>query len=186
LPTGIGASLSGDVGYWQLGTSDAFYAVPAFPGGVPYTSYLTWDVGLTFAWKALALDLRYYDTNLTKAECNVFTSDQTATFSPGSVTPQNPSGRLRLVWRHLHRQAVDCHHDQRYQMRIPQLFCAVAIGSSEIVAAMMLCAPAAQPGSPKWPSAQFPPCAARRKANKMASGSYRDAFRFVTSSVAGK
>jgi hypothetical protein len=45
LPTGIGASLSGDVDYWQLGTSDAFYAVPAFPGGVPYPSYLTWDVG---------------------------------------------------------------------------------------------------------------------------------------------
>jgi hypothetical protein len=74
LPTGIGASLSGDVGYWQLGTSDAFYAVPAFPGGVPYPSYLTWDVGLTFTWKAFALDLRYYDTNLTKAECNVFTA----------------------------------------------------------------------------------------------------------------
>jgi uncharacterized protein (TIGR02001 family) len=92
LPTGIGASLSGDVGYWQLGTSDAFYAVPAFPGGVPYPSYLTWDVGLTFAWKAFALDLRYYDTNLTKADCNVFTSDQTATFSPGNVTPQNPGG----------------------------------------------------------------------------------------------
>ena len=56
---------------------------------------------------------------------------------PGNVTPQNPGGlaRLRLVRRHLHRQAVDCHHDQRYQMRIPQLLCAVAIGSSEIVAA---------------------------------------------------
>jgi len=92
LPTGIGASLSGDVGYWQLGTSDAFYAVPAFPGGVPYPSYLTWDVGLTFSWKAFALDLRYYDTNLTKAECSVFTGDQTATFSPGSGTPQNPGG----------------------------------------------------------------------------------------------
>jgi hypothetical protein len=93
LMNGIGASLSADIGYWQLGTAGAFYAVPAFPGGVPYPSYLTWDVGLTFAWKAFALDLRYYDTNLTKAQCNVFTSDQTAAFSAGSVTPQNPGGQ---------------------------------------------------------------------------------------------
>ena len=70
LMNGIGASLSADIGYWQLGTAGAFYAVPAFPGGVPYPSYLTWDVGLTFGWKAFALDLRYYDTNLTKAQCN--------------------------------------------------------------------------------------------------------------------
>ena len=93
LMNGIGASLSADIGYWQLGTAGAFYAVPAFPGGVPYPSYLTWDVGLTFSWKAFALDLRYYDTNLTKAQCNVFTSDQTAAFSAGSVTPQNPGGQ---------------------------------------------------------------------------------------------
>jgi uncharacterized protein (TIGR02001 family) len=89
---GIGAALSADVGYWQLGTTGAFYAVPAFPAGVPLPSYLTWDVGLTFSWKAFALDLRYYDTNLTKAQCNVFTGDQTAAFSPGNVTPQNPGG----------------------------------------------------------------------------------------------
>jgi hypothetical protein len=75
FPTGIGASLSGDFGYWRLCTSDAFYAVPAFPRGVPYTSYLTWDVGLTFTWKAFALDLRYYDTNLRR---------RNATFSPAT------------------------------------------------------------------------------------------------------
>jgi hypothetical protein len=89
---GIGAALSADIGYWQLGTTGAFYGVPAFPAGVPLPSYLTWDVGLTFTWKAFALDLRYYDTDLTKAQCNVFTGDQTAAFSPGSVTPQNPGG----------------------------------------------------------------------------------------------
>jgi uncharacterized protein (TIGR02001 family) len=98
---GLGAYVSGDVGYWDLGTSDNFYCtVPigavacggAYPGGVPYTSYWTWDAGLGFTWKVFTLDLRYYDTNLTKAECNVFTSDQTASFSSGSVTPLNPGG----------------------------------------------------------------------------------------------
>ena len=54
--------------------------MPAFPAGVPYTSYLNWDAGLGFTWKVFTLDLRYYDTNLTKAQCNVFTSDQAATF----------------------------------------------------------------------------------------------------------
>ncbi len=92
LPNGIGASASADVGWWQLGTSDAFYAVSAFPNGVPYTSYLNWDAGLDLTWKIFTLDLRYYDTNLTKAQCNVFTSDQGATFAAGNVTSQNPGG----------------------------------------------------------------------------------------------
>jgi hypothetical protein len=104
LPYGIGWYASGDVGYWALGTSDNFYCTTgfpgavgstcagAFPGGVPYKSYWTWDLGLGFTYKAFTLDLRYYDTNLTKAECNVFTSDHTATFDPGSVTNLNPGG----------------------------------------------------------------------------------------------
>jgi Bacterial protein of unknown function (Gcw_chp) len=93
LPNGVGVLFSADVGWWQLGTSDAFYAAPpAFPTGVPYTSYLNWDAGLSFTWKIFTLDFRYYQSNLTKAECNVFTSEHTSSFSPGSVTAQNPSG----------------------------------------------------------------------------------------------
>jgi hypothetical protein len=93
LQNGVGMYISGDVGYWDLGTSNIFYAAPpAFPGGVKYTSYATWDVGLGFTWKVLTLDLRYIDTNLTKAECNVFTSAQNASFNPGNVTAQNPNG----------------------------------------------------------------------------------------------
>jgi uncharacterized protein (TIGR02001 family) len=90
LPSGIGASVSGDLGYWALGTSDAFYAVAGFPNGIPYRSYWTWDLGMTFTYKVLALDLRYYDTNLNKGDCNAFTSDQTA----GGVfsTNINPGG----------------------------------------------------------------------------------------------
>jgi len=90
---GLGLYISGDLGYWDLGTSNIFYAAPpAFPGGVPYTSYTTWDAGVGFTWKVLTLDLRYYDTNLSKAQCNVFTSAQNASFSPANVTAQNPGG----------------------------------------------------------------------------------------------
>src|SRR3984893_3550657 len=93
---GLGMYVSGDLGYWDLGTSDAFYgtAIPGnpFQFGVKYTSYATWDLGVGFTYKVLTLDLRYYDTNLNKAQCNVFTSAQNATFSPANVTVQNPNG----------------------------------------------------------------------------------------------
>jgi hypothetical protein len=64
----------------------------AYPGGVPYQSYWTWDAGVSFTYKAFTLDLRYYDTNLTKAECNVFDSDHTSTFNAGNLTNLNPGG----------------------------------------------------------------------------------------------
>jgi hypothetical protein len=99
---GLGMYFSGDLGYWDLGTSNIFYGVgsPDAQGnahnpnafGVKYTSYATWDLGLGFTYKILTLDLRYYDTNLTKAQCNVFTSAENSTFSPGNVTAQNPNG----------------------------------------------------------------------------------------------
>jgi hypothetical protein len=93
---GLGLYISGDLGYWDLGTSNVFYGTGVvgspFQNGVKYTSYATWDAGLGFTYKVLTLDLRYYDTNLTKAQCNVFTSAQNSSFSPGNVTTQNPNG----------------------------------------------------------------------------------------------
>jgi hypothetical protein len=86
LPNGLGMYISGDLGYWDLGTSDAFYGV------TKYTSYATWDAGVGFTYKVLTLDLRYIDTNLSKSECNAFTSAQNGTFSPGNITVQNPNG----------------------------------------------------------------------------------------------
>jgi uncharacterized protein (TIGR02001 family) len=90
LPKGIGWFISADVGHWFLGTSDNFRAVPGFPGGIPFKSYTTWDAGLAFTWRQFTLDLRYYDTDLNKGDCNAFTSDHTAigVFS----TPINPRG----------------------------------------------------------------------------------------------
>jgi hypothetical protein len=93
---GVGMYISGDLGYWALGSSDSFYgtgvAGSPFFSSVKYTDYATWDVGVGFTWKVLTLDLRYYDSNLSKAQCNVFTSAQNATFSPGNITTQNPTG----------------------------------------------------------------------------------------------
>jgi hypothetical protein len=91
LPHDIGWFVSADVGHWFLGTSDSFYGTLAFPNGIPYKSYTNWDVGLAFTWKQFTLDLRYFDTDLSKGDCNAFTSDHTATgFS--NVTAINPGG----------------------------------------------------------------------------------------------
>jgi hypothetical protein len=40
-------------------------------------------------WKVFTVDLRYIDTDLSKASCNAFTGDQTATAIPGGVTAIN-------------------------------------------------------------------------------------------------
>ena len=94
--SGIGGYISGDLGYWDLGTSNAFYgtnvAGSPFAFGVKYTSYTTWDAGFGWTYKAFTLDLRYYDTNLTKAECNAFTSASNSSFSTSNITTQNPNG----------------------------------------------------------------------------------------------
>jgi Bacterial protein of unknown function (Gcw_chp) len=100
LPNGIGWFISADVGHWFLGTSDSFYCTlngagtacgGAYPGGIPYKSYTAWDAGLAFTWKQFTLDLRYYDTDLNKGDCNAFSTAQNARFD-GSVTPINPGG----------------------------------------------------------------------------------------------
>jgi uncharacterized protein (TIGR02001 family) len=95
--SGVGMYISGEFGRQWLGTSDAFYGVVSplgnFAAGVPEPSYNTWNVGIGFTYKVFTLDLRYSDTNLSKASCNVFTSDYTTTnFSPSFVTPTNPGG----------------------------------------------------------------------------------------------
>jgi len=91
LPNDIGWFASADVGHWFLGASDSFHAVPGFPGGITYKSYTTWDAGLAFTWKQFTLDLRYYDTNLNKGDCNAFTSDFTAGGVFGTaINPHRP------------------------------------------------------------------------------------------------
>jgi len=86
----FGWYVSGEFGHQWLGTSDAFYGTFIYPNGIPEPSYNTWNVGLGFTWKVFTLDLRYSDTDLSKAECNAFTSDPRAPLSSSFVTLLNP------------------------------------------------------------------------------------------------
>lgn len=69
LPLGAGAYVSGEIGHYWFGTTDAFY------GNIPLPDYTTWNLGLAFTYKVFTLDLRYYDTDLKKTDCNTLTSD---------------------------------------------------------------------------------------------------------------
>jgi Bacterial protein of unknown function (Gcw_chp) len=96
--SGVGMYISGEFGRQWLGTSDRFYGtngVPApfvaFPNGIKYADYNTWNIGIGFTYKVFTLDLRYSDTNLSKGNCNAFTSDFTAN-QGGNATPINPFG----------------------------------------------------------------------------------------------
>jgi Bacterial protein of unknown function (Gcw_chp) len=96
--SGVGMYVSGEFGRQWLGTSDPFYGTVVgtifggpFPGGIPYASYNTWNVGIGFTYKVFTLDLRYSDTDLSKGNCNAFTSAFNASGTT-SVTAINPSG----------------------------------------------------------------------------------------------
>jgi uncharacterized protein (TIGR02001 family) len=90
---GVQPYISGEVGHWDLGTSDAFYGIPGtgFAAGIPYKSYTTWNAGFGWTWKVFTVDLRYVDTNLSKGDCNAFTSDHTASGTT-NITAINPTG----------------------------------------------------------------------------------------------
>jgi uncharacterized protein (TIGR02001 family) len=99
MPEGWGLFLYGEVGHWILGRSDNFYCTQVdfpgctapFPHGIPYPSYTTWNIGISVTKSVFTLDLRYYDTDLRRGECNAFTSDHTASFT-ASFSPINPGG----------------------------------------------------------------------------------------------
>ncbi len=119
--SGIGGYISADLGYWALGTSGIFYAtgLAPFTTGVKYQSYATWDAGFGWTYKAFTLDLRYYDTNLTKAECSVFTSASNSTFNANSVGAFDSNGlEFELVRRGLYREALIRRQPQRPEVSI--------------------------------------------------------------------
>jgi uncharacterized protein (TIGR02001 family) len=93
MKNGVTFYTSGEFGRQWLGTTDSFYGLLATPGtpGINYADYNTWNLGLGWTWKVLTVDLRYTDTDLSKGNCNAFTSDHTAT-GIADVTPINPSG----------------------------------------------------------------------------------------------
>jgi uncharacterized protein (TIGR02001 family) len=89
--SGVGMYVSGEFGRQWLGTSDAFYGVPAFPNGIKYADYNTWNIGVGFTYKVFTLDLRYSGTDLSKGNCSAFTSAFNAS-GTSNVTPINPGG----------------------------------------------------------------------------------------------
>jgi uncharacterized protein (TIGR02001 family) len=87
----LSVSMSSVVGYSWFGNQSAAL------GGFPLPAYLNWNAGVTFTRKNFNFDLRYYDTNLSKEDCFVFTGDPGAT-PGGSIDPvRNPEG-LRSHW----------------------------------------------------------------------------------------
>ena len=114
---GIGAYVSGDVGWWQLGTSDAFYGVAGLSRRYPVQELRQLGRSVSrFTWKAFTLDLRYYQSDLSKGDCNAFTSDHTASRHRHHADQSVPASGLQLVRCDLHRQAFVRHLDQRAQI----------------------------------------------------------------------
>jgi hypothetical protein len=95
--SGVGMYVSGEFGRQWLGKSDSFYGVVSplgnFASGVQEPSYDTWNIGIGFTYKVFTLDVRYSDSDLSKANCNVYTSDySTHNINPSFVTAINPGG----------------------------------------------------------------------------------------------
>jgi len=86
LPPEITASVTCSAGYSWFGNQSATL------GGFPLPAYLNWNTGVTFTHKNLNLDLRYYDTNLSKENCFVFTGDPSATAGGQINLRTNPQG----------------------------------------------------------------------------------------------
>ena len=91
LPPDIGVSFTGGAGYSWFGNQSQEL------GGFALPAYLNWQAGVTFTRKVFNLDLRYYDTNLSKGNCFVLTGDPNA-HPGGSIDPvTNPEG-LASTW----------------------------------------------------------------------------------------
>jgi uncharacterized protein (TIGR02001 family) len=90
----VGWYVSGELGEQWLGTTDAFYGIVGTTqaAGIKFANYTTWNAGIGFTYKVFTLDLRYSDTNLSKGNCNAFTSDFTSPVTGGDITTINPGG----------------------------------------------------------------------------------------------
>jgi hypothetical protein len=70
FPADWGAYLSGEVDHYWIGNLTAF--------GPPFTDlpdYTYWNVGAGLTYKIFTFDLRYHDTDLSKANCFLLTGD---------------------------------------------------------------------------------------------------------------
>jgi uncharacterized protein (TIGR02001 family) len=79
----VGWYVSGEVGYYSFGTTN--FVPGVFAPAIKLPNYTFWNVGLAFTYKVFTLDFRYYDTNLSKTNCNVLTGDPGATPTGGGT-----------------------------------------------------------------------------------------------------
>jgi uncharacterized protein (TIGR02001 family) len=84
--------LIASAGYWRFGNTSSAQ------GGFALPSYANWRVGLAFELNDhINLDFSYYDTNLSREDCFVFTGDTMATLGGVPNPLSNPDGlRSRL------------------------------------------------------------------------------------------
>lgn len=68
----VGFYASGELGYQWLGTTTKFFPNYAM------SDYTTWNVGVGFTYKAITLDLRYYDSDLDGAQCALISGASTS------------------------------------------------------------------------------------------------------------
>jgi uncharacterized protein (TIGR02001 family) len=86
LPRDIAVSFTGGAGYSWFGDQSQQL------GGFALPAYLNWQAGVTFTHKAVSLDLRYYDTDLSRENCFVLTGDLNGR-PGGAINPvTNPEG----------------------------------------------------------------------------------------------
>jgi uncharacterized protein (TIGR02001 family) len=68
----ISTKISGELGYWDISDS-GFLLTAALNGITPVNpSYTYWNVGISFAYKDLTLDLRYHGTDQSTTDCASF------------------------------------------------------------------------------------------------------------------
>ncbi|MGX5736848.1 TorF family putative porin [Bosea thiooxidans] len=73
LPFLEGLAVSGEFGHYWLGTTNQAIWSTTPPTNLPDYNY--WNAGVSYTWKNVTADLRYHDTDLSKKECFLNTTD---------------------------------------------------------------------------------------------------------------
>lgn len=73
MPFLEGLAVSGELGYYWLGTTNLAIWSTVPPTNLP--DYAYWNAGVSYTWKNVTADLRYHDTDLSKGDCFLLTAD---------------------------------------------------------------------------------------------------------------
>ncbi|HEV7257098.1 MAG TPA: TorF family putative porin [Bosea sp. (in: a-proteobacteria)] len=73
LPFLEGLAVSGELGRYWLGTTNQAIWSTTPPTNLP--DYTYWNAGISYTWKNITADVRYHDTDLSKADCFLLTAD---------------------------------------------------------------------------------------------------------------